>query len=73
MNAFFRSLVFILFAILCLDGVAQTNIESRKTIHIPKIANPPTIDGRLDDEMWNQATLVSDLHQTDPIEYSEAT
>ncbi len=73
MNVFFRSLVFISLATLCLEGVSQTDIESRKTIHIPKIDNPPIIDGRLDDEMWSQATLVSDLHQTDPIEYAEAT
>ena len=31
----------------------------------------PRIDGVLDEEIWADAAVVSDLHQMDPIEYSE--
>ena len=31
----------------------------------------PTIDGRLDEADWQRATLIADLHQIVPIEYSE--
>tara|TARA_B100000029_G_scaffold516168_1_gene627330 strand:- start:550 stop:2784 length:2235 start_codon:yes stop_codon:yes gene_type:complete len=57
----------------CTSVKAQIEGEPRKSVHIQQVLNPPTIDGLLDDEMWDQATIVSDLHQTDPIEYAEAS
>ena len=38
-----------------------------------RTAAPPAIDGVLAAEIWSQASVTEDLHQLDPIEYSEAT
>lgn len=34
---------------------------------------PPVIDGRLDDPVWERATVVDDFHQSQPIEGAEPT
>jgi len=59
----------------CLDASAQALTDSAptKVFDIPQTATPPVIDGQLDDEVWAHAAMVSDLHQMDPIEYSEAS
>ena len=59
--------------VVCLEATAQTDSPPTKVFEIPKTATPPVIDGQLDDEVWAQAAMVSDLHQMDPIEYSEAS
>ena len=41
-----------------------------KKIEITRAAGPPVIDGKLDDALWASATLVTDLHQMQPNEYS---
>jgi len=38
-----------------------------------RTTSPPVIDGRLDDAVWSTAAVISDLHQLDPVEYSEPT
>jgi hypothetical protein len=38
----------------------------RKPVTIPKFAASPVIDGRLDDEVWQQGAVLTDLIQTSP-------
>jgi len=57
----------------CFEAAAQTDSPPTKAFDIPRTTSPPVIDGLLDDEVWAQAATVSDLHQLDPIEYSEAS
>jgi hypothetical protein len=47
------------------QGRANEDVE-RKKIIITRTDTPPTIDGRLDDAVWLQATVVNDLHQNTP-------
>lgn len=42
-----------------------------KTVHIVRAAEPPVIDGKLDDEVWATAAVIQDLHQVTPTEYAE--
>jgi hypothetical protein len=32
---------------------------------------PPVIDGVLDDEVWQRAAIIDDLHQANPVEYAQ--
>jgi hypothetical protein len=43
----------------------------QKIVSMVRTDVPPVIDGRLDDEVWSRAAVVSDLHQVNPIEYAE--
>ena len=38
-----------------------------------RTSTPPAIDGRLDDAVWSQATIVEDFHQVTPREFSSPT
>lgn len=40
--------------------------EKANPVNIPKIAKPPVIDGKLDDEVWKQAVILKDFYQTSP-------
>ena len=41
-----------------------------KSVEIPRlVGEPPVIDGRLDDAVWERAAVVDDLHQVEPQEY----
>jgi hypothetical protein len=40
--------------------------EKASPVKIPKIAAPPVIDGKLDDEIWKQAAVFKDFYQTNP-------
>jgi hypothetical protein len=42
-------------------------------IHPPHIDEPPTLDGRLDDEVWTEAARVTDFVQRNPVEGAPAT
>ena len=43
----------------------------QKTIRIVRTQTPPVVDGLLDDDVWSRAALIDDLHQVNPVEYSE--
>ena len=62
--------------ILSTATVAQAQIDasdySDKTIQISKTSVPPIIDGVMD-EVWKDAAIIDDLHQTDPVEFAEPT
>ena len=58
------------------DGSSQTltlRDPGQKTFQVTRTDTPPVIDGVLDEAVWELASLVDDLHQTIPIEYSEPT
>jgi hypothetical protein len=40
-----------------------------KNVRIQRAAEPPTIDGRLDEEVWQRAPVVDDFHQVSPVEF----
>ena len=67
-----NKIVHALFVVLiCLLTLAAHGAEERKIIVITRTDSPPTIDGRLDDPAWLQATVVDDFHQNNP-NYREA-
>ncbi len=45
---------------------AVTDMDERKSFVIPRADSPPTIDGKLDDDVWLNAAVIDDFHQTDP-------
>ncbi|MYF71338.1 MAG: carbohydrate binding family 9 domain-containing protein, partial [Proteobacteria bacterium] len=46
-------------------------IGELKTAEAARTDDPITIDGLLDEEAWNGATVITDLHQILPVEFSE--
>ena len=42
----------------------------RRRCAIVRLAGAPTVDGVLDEPAWADATVVTDLHQLDPVEYA---
>ena len=57
-------------ALLLGEAAAQPptiDIE-HKTVRLQRTAEPPTIDGDLNEELWARATPVADLHQVTPVE-----
>ena len=44
----------------------QRALKTGKVVHAVRVAAPPTIDGRLDDEPWIVAPAAVDLTQRDP-------
>jgi hypothetical protein len=53
--------------------VAQDTADTgvRKRIEIARTDLAPEIDGVLDDEIWRNATVISDLHQFQPVDHGE--
>jgi len=45
----------------------------RPAVRMARIESPPTIDGRLDEAVWNQAEVITELTQVDPIEGAAPT
>ena len=54
-----------------LTGDAQTGTRTTKTTDIVRLDAPVILDGRLDEPHWQRATLIDDLRQIRPNEYSE--
>ena len=65
-------LSFVVFA-TAQQAVGQSDGQATKSFQMVRTATPPVIDGVLEDEVWARAVLTEDLHQMDPIEYSEAS
>ena len=58
------------------DSLAQDRAPDgteSKNVQIVRTEVAPTLDGRLDDDVWSQAAIVDDLHQITPTEYAEPT
>ena len=45
----------------------------RKSVDIQRTTLEPIIDGVLDDEVWQQATIIKDLHQVNPVDHGTPT
>tara|TARA_R110002110_G_scaffold376446_1_gene586279 strand:+ start:31514 stop:33721 length:2208 start_codon:yes stop_codon:yes gene_type:complete len=69
--------LFVLSAILLANSVwaqnSSTQLQSgdRKRADIAMTDLEPVLDGILDDEIWQQATVINDLHQTSPVDMGE--
>jgi hypothetical protein len=47
-------------------GVITLPAEKSQPIRIPRLDKPPTIDGKLDDEVWKHAAVFKDFYQVQP-------
>jgi hypothetical protein len=56
-------------------AVAQPlpDAAAEKTVRIQRAAEPPVIDGDLDEEIWIRAPVVDDFHQVTPVEFESPT
>ncbi len=77
MTKWFSRAVGLSIAMSCGFAVAQSplspNLVQRKISEIARTPTPPVLDGVLDDAVWAQATVISDLHQYDPVDHGEPT
>ncbi len=61
-------------AIACLvatAALAEDDISPRKSISAIRVEQPPALDGRLDDAVWQEAPFVEDLHIVVSDEYGK--
>ena len=59
-------------AVLGQDGVPLGGITGGKSFVVPELNdNAIRIDGRLDDNVWERAAVITDFHQMAPFEYAE--
>jgi hypothetical protein len=66
------SLCILFLSCLSANAFGQTTQTSdRKQIEIPRTELVPVIDGVLDDEIWQQAAVITDLHQMNPVDHGE--
>ncbi len=64
------SLTLCLCAALACSAAYATEARSSITIKAIRTDTPPTIDGVLDDAVWQEAAIVEDLHEVTPNEFS---
>ena len=59
--------------ILAMSGAAAVAQErlTRKVTDIVRASAPPLLDGRLDEQVWAEATVITDLHQYEPVDHGE--
>jgi hypothetical protein len=57
--------------LFCLPMLAQAQNTDTKTATIPQLDGRPEIDGQLDDSIWADALVITDLHQVFPQEFVE--
>jgi hypothetical protein len=50
-------------------GQPPPDDAQQKTVRIQRAAEPPVIDGDLNEEIWARAPLVADFHQVTPVEF----
>ena len=66
------SLLPILYTGLAYSQITPSTEQETKTVSINR-DQTPTIDGQLDEEAWESAAMINDLHQIRPIEYDSPT
>ena len=67
MTFFTRILIAAFFLLLAAESAAVYTVDGqRKSFEIYRVKTAPVIDGRLDDEVWRDATIIEDFHQTSP-------
>ncbi|MDY6984402.1 MAG: carbohydrate binding family 9 domain-containing protein, partial [Pseudomonadota bacterium] len=52
---------------------APVTIDPAKNVTLPGLDGSVTIDGRLDDALWERAAVIQDLHQVFPTEFAQPT
>ena len=52
-------------------SLASAQSRTDKSFNAVQTDIAPTLDGRLDEDMWQRATVISDLHEVTPNEYEE--
>lgn len=57
--------------VAAVEDAAATPV-SVKRLALVRLETAPTIDGVLDETLWEQATLVSEMHQVRPLEFAAA-
>ena len=57
----------------CLAQQGPEGDAPAKSVRIQRAAEPPTIDGVLDEEVWQRAPVVDDFHQITPVEFDAPT
>jgi hypothetical protein len=57
---------------LAQDNSAQV-VGARKRVEIVRTELSPELDGVLDDEIWKNATVISDMHQFQPVDHGTPT
>ena len=58
--------------LLTFAGVcAAQEPAARKVTEIVRASSPPILDGRLNEAVWAEATVITDLHQYDPVDHGE--
>ncbi len=50
--------------------VANKAAQRDKSVRLQRTAQPPVLDGRLDDSVWAQAAVVADFHEVNPNEFA---
>ncbi len=68
-----RCSVIFLLSLCAAVAAAQPPLPApeEKTVAMVRTSTPPVIDGVLDEDVWDDAAFIDDLHQVDPIEYAE--
>ncbi|HEY8939136.1 MAG TPA: carbohydrate binding family 9 domain-containing protein, partial [Cellvibrio sp.] len=52
-----------------ISGVSVQAADAEdKNLHLTRIENPPVIDGKLDEEIWKTAAVITDLRQIRPVD-----
>ena len=71
-NAFQKTILIGTTLLLC-TGVAnaQEDVLDGKRVKINRITSPPDIDGRIEESEWTGAARVSDLHEVEPVEFTQ--
>src|ERR687889_756163 len=52
--------------LLCASLCANAQADKSQPITVPKFEKPPTIDGKLDEEVWQKAAVLKDFYQIQP-------
>ena len=68
--AYVRPLIACATLLFCLPAEAQLVDATGKRIDAFMVDEPPVLDGKLDDDAWAFATIITDLHQVVPDEYA---
>ncbi|MES2627070.1 MAG: carbohydrate binding family 9 domain-containing protein [Pseudomonadota bacterium] len=56
-----------------LAAESAQNVAVRKSVEIARTELAPKLDGILDDEIWTTATVISDMHQFQPVDQGQPT
>jgi len=57
----------------CLAQQGPEGDAPAKSVRIQRAAEPPPIDGVLDEEVWQRAPVIDDFHQITPVEFDAPT